>query len=119
VVASKVFCRVDNYVYEQLWKMIKRRHSKKSAGWLYRKYWTAAGKKWIFSARATLQNKTRVYSVIRTSSIGIKRYKKIIADANPYLLEFRYYFWIRRNVKGAKLLDGLTSKQIKMAHASY
>jgi len=118
VIASKVFARIDNYVYKQLWKMIKRRHPKKSAEWLYRKYWTAAGKKWIFSVKIKLKNKFKVYSVIRTSSIGIKRHKKIRAEANPYMPEDRLYFWTRRNVKGAKLLNGFNSKQIRMALAS-
>lgn len=118
VVASKAFHRVDNYVYECLWKMLKRRHPKKSTHWLYKKYWTAAGKKWVSSVKTKLKNKFKVYSVIRTGSIGIKRHKKVIAEANPYMPEYRYYFWFRRNVKGAKLLEGLTSKQIRMAYAT-
>jgi RNA-directed DNA polymerase len=117
VVASNVFARVDNYVYHQLWKMIKRRHPKKSAKWLFRKYWIASGRKWIFSVKVKLKNKFKTYSVIRVSSIGIKRHKKIRAEANPYMPEDRFYFWTRRNIKGAKLLDGLNSKQIRMALA--
>jgi RNA-directed DNA polymerase len=116
IIASKVFARVDNYVFQQLWKMIKRRHPKKSANWLYRKYWTASGEKWIFSVKTKLKNKTKVYSIFRATSIGIKRYRKIIAEANPYVPEFRKYFWMRRKFKDAKLLNGLTSKQIRLAY---
>lgn len=45
VAASEAFGRVDNYVYEQLWHMLRRRHPKKSCKWLAMKYWRAAGKK--------------------------------------------------------------------------
>jgi len=34
VVASEAFGRIDSYVFEQLWCMIKRRHRKKSREWL-------------------------------------------------------------------------------------
>jgi RNA-directed DNA polymerase len=44
VVASEAFKRIDTYVYEQLWRMIRRRHSQKSAQWLSKQYWSAAGK---------------------------------------------------------------------------
>lgn len=118
VISSKVFASVDNYVFQRLWKMIKKRHPKRSAKWLYRKYWTAAGKKWIFSVKVKLKNKFKTYSVIRATSIGIKRHKKIRAQANPYDPEDRFYFWTRRNIKDAKLLDGFNSKQIKMALAT-
>ena len=118
VVAAQVFARVDDYVYHQLWKMIKKRHPKRSAAWLFKKYWTASGRKWIFSVKVKLKNKFKTYSVIKVSSIGIKRHKKIRAEANPYMPEDRFYFWIRRNIKGAKLLDGFNSKQIRMALAT-
>jgi RNA-directed DNA polymerase len=49
VVASETFRRVDNYVYDQLWRMLRRRHPHKSTKWLYKKYWPAAGNGGIFS----------------------------------------------------------------------
>jgi RNA-directed DNA polymerase len=34
VVASEAFRRIDTYVYEQLWRMLHRRHPKQSKKWL-------------------------------------------------------------------------------------
>jgi len=114
VVSTEAFKRVDNYVFDQLWRMLKRRHPKKSSKWLYKKYWTAAGKKWIFSIKTKLNGKTKIYQVCRVTSIGIKRYRKIKADANPYLPEYGKYFWERRYNKEAKLLKGYNSRQMRM-----
>jgi RNA-directed DNA polymerase len=116
VVSSETFKRIDNYVFDQLWRMLKRRHPKKSKKWLYKKYWTAAEKKWIFSIKIKQKKgKPKVYQLCRVSSIGIKRHRKIKADANPYSPEYGKYFWERRHNKEAKLLKGYTSKQMRMA----
>ena len=115
VVSSDVFRRVDSYVYEQLWRMLRRRHSNKSKKWLSRKYWRAAGKKGVFAIIVRYKNKLKLYQVIRICSIGIRRHRKIKADANPYLPEYGRYFWIRRHVKEAKLWRELTARQLRLA----
>ena len=128
VVSYNVFRRVDNYVYLWVWKMIKRRHPKRSTHWLYKKYWTAAGKNWIFSVKVEQTKKdkskkgkqkkkrVKVYQVCRVSSIGIRRHRKIKADANPYMPEYGRYFYERRHNKEAKLLEGYNSRQMRMAY---
>lgn len=88
VVSSEVFSRVDTYVYEQLWRMLKRRHQNKSKEWLIRKYWTASGQKHVFSVILKYKGKKHLLQVIRASSIGIRRHVKIKADANPYMPEY-------------------------------
>lgn len=115
VVSSDVFRRVDNYIYEQLWRMLRRRHSNKSKKWLSKKYWRAAGKKGVFATIVRYKNKLKLYQVIRVCSIGIRRYRKIKADANPYLPEYGRYFWMRRHVKEAKLWRELTARQMRLA----
>jgi hypothetical protein len=37
VVASEAFSRVDTYMYEHLWRMIRRRHLEKFKGWLIKR----------------------------------------------------------------------------------
>lgn len=115
VVASEAFGRVDNFVYDQLWRMLRRRHRNKSSNWLYRKYWMASGKKWVLAVLHKAYGKTRMYQVIRVSHIGIKRHRKIKADANPYMPEYGRYFWLRRHVKDAKLLPALSAGQMRLA----
>jgi len=115
VVSSEMFKRVDNYVYEQLWRMLRRRHSNKSKKWLSKKYWRAAGNKGVFAVNVRCKNRFKLYQIIRICSIGIKRHRKIKADANPYLPEYGKYFWIRRHVKEAKLWRELTARQLRLA----
>jgi len=111
VVSSDAFGRVDTYVYEQLWRMIRRKHPEKSKGWLIRRYWTASGRKWRFSVlRKTKKGLHKVYQVLRVSSIGIKRHIKIKADANPYLAEYARYYATRRRNKGVCLMRELSAR---------
>jgi RNA-directed DNA polymerase len=105
VVASEAFGRIDSYVFEQLWRMVRRRHQNKSKGWLIKRYWSASGRKHVFAVRSkAVDGRETVHQVQRIRSIGIRRYIKIKADANPYLPEYARYFWRRRHEKGSKLL---------------
>ena len=114
VVASAAFNRIDTYVYEQLWRMLRRRHQNKSKKWLFKKYWTAAGRKHRFAVSVrSAKGLKKIYQVIRISAIGIKRHVKIKADANPYASEYAAYFWHRRHDKNSKLLAALSARQFR------
>jgi RNA-directed DNA polymerase len=118
VVSSEAFSCIDKYVFERLWRMVRKRHPNKSRKWLYRKYWKAAGRKHIFSViEKTQKGIKKIYRVIRTSSIGIKRHIKIKAAANPYDPEYAAYFWQRRNKKGSKLLPALSARAFRAQFA--
>ena len=111
VVASEAFSRIDNYVFEQLWRMLRQRHRNKSKKWLFDKYWTASGRKHVFAVKvSSSKGLEKIYQVGRICSIGIKRHIKIKADANPYLPEYAKYYWQRRQ-KGSKLLAALSARQ--------
>ncbi len=114
VVASEAFGRVDSYIFDQIWCMVKRRHRNKSRGWLKKKYWSASGRKHVFAVKAkTKKGVEKVYQVLRVSTIGIRRYIKIKADANPYLQEFARYFWRRRHDKESKLLGAMSAREYR------
>jgi RNA-directed DNA polymerase len=115
VVASKAFSGVDRFVYDQLWRMLHKRHRKKSRKWLYKKVWIASGRKWVFAVLHKSYGRSKIYEVIRVSSIGIKRYRKIKADANPYLPEYTLYFWQRRHWKDATLHPKSSASQMRLA----
>lgn len=118
VVASEAFTRIDTYVYEQLWRMLRKRHSGKSKTWLFNKYWSASGHPHIFAIKQkTAKGTAKVYQVLRLTSIGIKRYIKIKADANPYDPKFAEYFWKRRNKKESKIFPALSARQYRSALA--
>jgi len=119
VVASDAFGRIDTYVFEQLWRMVRRRHQNKSKGSLIKRYWSATGRKHRFAVRAkTASGKTTVYEVIKLHAIGIRRYIKIKADANPYLPEYAKYFWYRRNKRGSKLLAAMSARELRVMQAA-
>ena len=119
VVASEAFGRIDTYVFEQLWRMVRRRHQNKSKGWLIKRYWSASGRKHRFAVRAkTASGKTTVYEVIKLHAIGIRRYIKIKAGANPYLQDYAKYFWRRRNDKESKLLAAMSSHELRAMNAA-
>jgi len=116
VVAAEAFSRIDTYVFEQLWRMVKRRHQNKSKRWLSKKYWTASGRKHIFAVVAkTKENLKKVYQVVKIGAIGIRRFIKIKAAANPYLPEFAKYFWQRRNNKDSKLRPVTSARGLRAA----
>ncbi len=103
-VASQAFRYVDSYVYQQLWQTVKSRHRNKSSRWLYRKYWkTVKGKVTFGVTHKTKSGVVKTYHVTKLSNIGIKRYIKVRAKANPYLKEYGLYFYKRRNNKNAKI----------------
>jgi RNA-directed DNA polymerase len=113
VVASEAFSRVDTYVYEQLWRMLRRRHPNKSKKWLVKKYWSTPGHKWVFSTIATTKRGKRRYLVQRLSSLGIRRHIKVKADANPYLSEYGGYFWRRRKDRDSRLFPALSAREYR------
>jgi RNA-directed DNA polymerase len=113
VVASDAFSRIDTYVFEQLWRMVRRRHSTKPAHWLVKQYWSAAGKNVFAVLAKTAKAGKKLYQVLRVSAMGIRRYVKIKADANPYLPEYAGYFWRRRNQKDSKLLPAMTAREFR------
>jgi RNA-directed DNA polymerase len=113
VVASEAFSSVDKYVYDQLWRMLRRRHPRKSKRWLIKKYWSTPGQKWVFSTLAKLQKGVRRYQVVVLSALGIKRHIKVKADANPYLPEYGLYFFRRRKNRETRLLPALSAREFR------
>jgi RNA-directed DNA polymerase len=73
VVASDAFSRIDTYVYEQLWRTLRRRHPRQSKKWLTRHYWSGGGGRNVFSYGGKLKQGPRRYEVIRLCSIGIQQ----------------------------------------------
>jgi RNA-directed DNA polymerase len=114
VVSSEIFCSVDTYVFEQLWRMLRKRHPRKSKRWLFKEYWTNTERKHIFAVKSmTCKGILKTYQVLRVASIGIKRHIKIKAAANPYDTAFSEYFWQRRNNKASRILPALSSRQCR------
>ena len=112
-VASAAFTRVDRYVCDQLWRMLRRRHSSKSKTWLFKRYWRNDGQRHVFGCTARTRKGSRRYEAIRLGLIGIRRYVKIKADANPYLPEYAAYCWRRRHEKDSRLLPAMSAREYR------
>lgn len=95
--ATRTFEQMDYYVHRRLWRWIKRRHPNKPKSWKWRKYFTAAGDKGVFSERIqTKEGGTRVLTLYRMASTGIERHIKVRGTANPYDPQHTEYFRKRR-----------------------
>ena len=113
VVASEAFCRIDNYVYEQLRRMLQRRHPNKSANWRIKHYWSVAGPRDFAVKTRTPKGTTKIYQLIRVGSIGIRRHVKIRAATNPYMPEDAFYFRQRRHNKESRLLPAMSAREFR------
>ncbi|MFH0926155.1 MAG: group II intron maturase-specific domain-containing protein [bacterium] len=70
VYSASVFLRIDNYVRDQLWRMLHKRHSQKSKKWLFQRYWKKSGRKHIFGVVEKTKKGKRLYQVVRLSDLG-------------------------------------------------
>ena len=119
VVSSAAFSSIDEYVYQRLWRMIQRRHRKKSKKWLTKHYWSLKKSHSIFSVRCKTKKKgVCIYRVIRLGSLGIKRHIKIKAKANPYDPSHAGYIWRRKNQKESRLLPALSAREYRAGLAN-
>jgi RNA-directed DNA polymerase len=113
VVASEAFSRIDTYVFDQLRRMLRRRHPGKSMEWLTKQYWSVAGRHVFAVLAKTAKAAKKLYQVGRVGSIGMRRCVKIKADANPYLPEYAGYFWRRRHKKESKLPPAMSDREYR------
>ena len=78
VVSKEIFSKLDDIVWNMLWKWAKRRHHNKSKSWIANKYWHSKGtRKWVFSTESNILK--------RFSDTKIVRHISLKLDKNPYL----------------------------------
>ena len=101
LVSHDVFGYVDRCLFESLWRWVRRRHPRKPATWLRRKYFRCHGsQRWIFTAlpRAR-EGAVRPLDLFRASSLRILRHVKVRAEATSFDPTSAAYFrerWLRR-----------------------
>ncbi len=85
VCSKETFQKVDQYIFYQIWRWAKRRHSNKSQGWIKDRYFQKIGSRdWIF--------KTENSKLYFASSTPIKRHVLIKMSANPYWVKYDDYY---------------------------
>lgn len=112
VVSSKVFSRVDYEIYKCLWQWAKRRHKKKSHKWIAQKYWHHIGsRQWTFSVpyeNQSTESEPLYCKLEYATDTKIIRFKKIVAEANPFDEYWTDYFEER---EGEKLLNSTKGRE--------
>ena len=86
VVSKRVFQRVDYAIFNSLWQWARRRHPKKSPGWLKQKYFEQfGGRNWAFYGESCdEEGKSHRVRVLLASRTPIQLHVKVKAEANPY-----------------------------------
>ena len=112
VCSSQTFNYVNNSIFKALWRWAIRRHPRKGARWVKRKYFRSEkNRSWVFSAKVkTKDNKQFSLDLIDIGLVNIRRHIKIRPAATPYDPTFNGYFARRSWCKtyaanGAKLED--------------
>lgn len=81
----RTFWRVDWQISQALWRWARRRHRKKTAAWVVKKYYPRTDGRQVFSGttlnRAGEVRPVRLYQAHETA---IRRHSKIKGAANPY-----------------------------------
>ena len=112
VVSSKVFSRVDYEIYKCLWQWAKRRHKKKGRKWIAQKYWHHIGsRQWTFSVpyeNQSTEGESLYCKLEYATDTKIIRFKKIVAEANPFDEYWTDYFEER---EGEKLLNSTKGRE--------
>lgn len=108
IVAKETFSKVDNAVWQKLWKWSIRRHKrKKNLHWIKQRYFIRhKGRDWTFFAVNKDGYKDTIF---QASDISIRRHPKIKSNANPYSREWEVYF---ENRKDEIMLNKLEGKRM-------
>lgn len=108
VVSKRVFQRVDHAIFNCLWQWARRRHPKKSPGWLKQKYFGQQGmNNWVFFGESCddqgIPHRVRLLHASRTP---IQRHVKVKGEANPYDPAHETYFEKREGAHMAETFRG-------------
>lgn len=90
----KTFSYVDCQIFKSMWRWAVRRHPKKDALWIRRKYFrTRKFRNWTFYDKVKDKNgKTTYLDLLQMGSVFARWYIKIRAAATPYDPNYHKYF---------------------------
>ncbi|MCY0857583.1 group II intron reverse transcriptase/maturase [Cupriavidus sp. D39] len=110
VAAKLTFTRVEHDVFRALWKWAKRRHSRKSAEWVRKKYFASVGtRNWVFGTAVRQKDGSKgrkdLYSL---ASTPIQRHKKVRGDYHPFDPEQELY---GETLRQERLLNSMSHRK--------
>ena len=108
--SSTTFQKVDNQIFQKLWRWAKRRHPKKGKRWIANKYFHFyKTRRWTFLVKSIKKGKVDIFPLKVMFDTKIIRHKKIKSEANPFDIEWKSYFEERMTYKMLLSLKGRKS----------
>ena len=108
--SSTTFQKVDNQIFQKLWRWAKRRHPKKGKRWIANKYFHFyKTRRWTFLVKSIKKGKVDIFPLKVIFDTKIIRHKKIKSEANPFDIEWKSYFEERMTYKMLLSLKGRKS----------
>jgi RNA-directed DNA polymerase len=106
--SKRTFARVDDVIFQKLWRWARRRHRDKSAAWVRAKYFTRPNDgRWTFRGTVTAEDgSTDTVVLFRARLVRTRRHVKVRGDANPYDPVWELYFEERLAAQMASTLTG-------------
>ncbi len=112
VVSSQMFEWVDYQIYNCLWQWAKRRHKNKGHKWIAKRYWHLIGTRaWTFAAKLDRDKsdpRPDYLPLEYATNTRIIRFKKIVAEANPFDERWNGYFEER---DGERMLNSTKGRE--------
>lgn len=119
--SAKAFHRVDWEIFKKIWQWARRRHARKSKGWIKEKYFrTINGRKWRFVADMEKGAKIRTIELKYLPNFHHEKFAKVRHYANPYdPADKSYYEWretyrMKQTLKGRDSLVAIWKRQGKI-----
>jgi RNA-directed DNA polymerase len=109
VVAARTFARFDHEVWKALWQWARRRHRKKGARWVRKRYFRTVGTRtWTFACAVMTKGKPKTVKLAYATDTAIQRHTKVRAAANPYDPAWEPYFEARLTRQMKDRFEGST-----------
>jgi RNA-directed DNA polymerase len=106
--SKQTFGSMDHLVFQILWRWARRRHPRKSCGWVRKKYYHTQGhRNWVFCG--TVQKQKAESQTVRLYDLAltpVKRHTKVCGEASPYDPNWEQYFEHRLEIQMAQKLKG-------------
>jgi RNA-directed DNA polymerase len=105
VVSRRAFQKLDDLIWNALWRWAVQRHSNKGKRWVRKCYFhIIRSRHWVFACkngRYDLIDGPGFVKLAKACDTKIRRHVKVKADANPYDPHWRKYFAARRTAEVA------------------
>jgi RNA-directed DNA polymerase len=106
--STRTFARVDHLMFRKVWQWARRRHRRKSAGWVKSRYFRRqGGNRWVFhGVSVDGLGHVKPVNLYQMAATGIRRHVKVRGMANPYDPTWELYFEERLSARMAHELTG-------------